>query len=132
MVWSSRRSSCALGDDLGMSYDDVLSGATAFRDARGWAQFHNPKNLAMAIAGEAGELAAEFQWLTADQADGLAGGALEAVEAEMADVLIYLVLLADRLGVDLPDAALRKLAVNESRFPRRESEVPGRTASVRG
>ena len=90
----------------------------AFAVARDWEQFHTPKNLAMAISGEAGELAAEFQWLTAEQSnlDTLSADQLDAISLEIADVQIYLLRLADVLKVDVSEVVRRKLAINESRF----------------
>lgn len=88
-----------------------------FVDEREWDQFHNPKNLAMALAAEAGELLEHFQWLTADEADGLDAVRREEVAMEMADVLMFLVRLADKTGVDLLDAARRKLELNRNRYP---------------
>lgn len=90
----------------------------AFAQARDWEQFHTPKNLAMAITGEAGELAAEFQWLTAQQSalEALSDEQLEAISLEIADVQIYLLRLADVLRVDVPTAVRKKLEINESRF----------------
>ena len=83
-----------------------------------WEQFHTPKNLSMAVAGEAGELVAEFQWLTADESRGssLSSEKLAAIELEIADVAIYLIRLADVLDVDVADVVRKKLAINESRF----------------
>jgi len=99
---------------------DLMLEIRAFAQARDWERFHTPKNLAMAIAGEAGELAAEYQWLTeaesletADPSDPRRA----AIESEMADVLIYLVRLADITGISLLSAATQKLAHNASRFP---------------
>lgn len=89
----------------------------AFAAARDWERFHTPKNLAMALIVEAAELLEHFQWLTPEQSAGLAPAQREAVEAELADVLIYLVRLADRLGVDLLAAAGRKMAANEEKYP---------------
>jgi len=89
----------------------------AFVAERDWGQFHNPKNLAMALVAEAGELLEHFQWLTAEQADSLPPETLAEVEHELADVLIFLVELADRLNVDLLAAAERKLAVNAQKYP---------------
>jgi len=89
----------------------------AFAVARDWEQFHSPKNLAMALAGEAGELVACLQWLSETQSANLAPDKLAEVELEMADVLIYLVRLADRLDVDLSAAVDRKIAINERRYP---------------
>jgi dCTP diphosphatase len=90
----------------------------AFADARNWEIFHTPKNLAMAIAGEAGELVAEFQWLTAQESmkDSLKSDKLSDIEMEIADVAIYLFRLSDVLGVDLASAMRKKMAINESRF----------------
>jgi NTP pyrophosphatase (non-canonical NTP hydrolase) len=90
----------------------------AFADARDWEQFHTPKNLSMAVAGEAGELVAEFQWLTAKESERseLSPEKFSDIELEMADVAIYLLRLSDVLNVDLPQAIRKKLAINESRF----------------
>jgi NTP pyrophosphatase (non-canonical NTP hydrolase) len=89
-----------------------------FADARDWEQFHTPKNLSMAVAGEAGELVAEFQWLTAEQSTRaqMPQDKLKDVELEIADVAIYLIRLADVLGVDISEVVRKKLAINESRF----------------
>jgi NTP pyrophosphatase (non-canonical NTP hydrolase) len=89
-----------------------------FADARDWEQFHIPKNLSMAVAGEAGELVAEFQWLTAEQSvrSNMSEDKLKDVELEIADVAIYLIRLADVLGVDISEVVRKKLAINESRF----------------
>lgn len=90
----------------------------AFAQARDWERYHTPKNLAMALAGEVGELLEIFQWLTPEQAVAVMEGARAGdVEDELADVVIYLVRLADVLGVDLIAAARAKLARNEDRFP---------------
>ena len=90
----------------------------AFAVSRDWEQFHTPKNLAMAIAGEAGELVAEFQWLTEEESKRTAMSAekLNDVELEIADVAIYLIRLADVLGVNISDVVKKKLAINETRF----------------
>lgn len=90
----------------------------SFAQERNWEQFHTPKNLAMAIAGEAGELSAEFQWLTAEQSElsALSQQKLHDIALEMADVQIYLLRLADVLGVDIPSAVREKISINETRF----------------
>lgn len=88
-----------------------------FADARDWQRFHSPKNLASALVVEAGELLEHFQWLTEEQSRQLDAGQREAVALEMADVLLYLVQLSSAVGVDLMDAARRKVAINEQRFP---------------
>jgi len=89
-----------------------------FVAARDWEQFHTPKNLAMALAGEVGELLAEFQWLTPEEAAGIMADPQAAgqVRSEIADVFLYLTALADVLGVDLLSAAADKLAENERRY----------------
>lgn len=98
-------------------FDALRERIRAFVAARDWAKFHNPKNLAMALVAEAGELAAELQWLTPEEADALDPAKREAVAMEIADVLIYMVELADRLGLDPIEAAGRKLDRNAVRYP---------------
>jgi dCTP diphosphatase len=89
-----------------------------FAVERDWEQFHLPKNLVIALLAEAGELAEPFQWLTAEQADEIMRSPRATdVEDELADVAIYLLRLADVLGVDLREAVERKLERNRSRFP---------------
>lgn len=88
-----------------------------FAAAREWGQFHSPKNLAMALSVEAGELLEVFQWMTEAQSRGLAPEAHAAASDEIADVLLYLIRLSDELGIDPVAAANRKLLANESRYP---------------
>ena len=88
-----------------------------FAAERDWDQFHNPKNLAMALAGEAGELIEHFQWLTPEEAANLPASAREEVALEAADVLLFLLRLCDKLDIDLADAARRKLALNAVKYP---------------
>lgn len=97
--------------------DALRAKLRAFIAERDWAQFHNPKNLAMALVAETGELVEHFQWLTAEQAESLPADTLAEVELELADVLIFLVELADRLQIDLLSAAERKLALNAAKYP---------------
>ncbi len=92
----------------------------AFARARDWEQFHSPKNLSMALIVEAAELVEHFQWLTESQSQGLDPKTFQAVEEEVADVFIYLVRLSDLLGIDLLDAAARKIALNEKKYPAEE------------
>ena len=89
----------------------------AFAAERDWDQFHSPRNLATALAVEAAELLEPFQWLDDAQSRALSPGARAAVEEEMADVLLYLVRLADRLDVDLEQAARAKLERNARKYP---------------
>jgi dCTP diphosphatase len=104
-----------------MSSIDSLETLTArlaeFADERDWDQFHNPKNLVMALAAETGELLEHFQWLHADEAEMLSPAQRDAVSLEMADILMFLVRLADKLEVDLLDASARKLDVNRQKYP---------------
>jgi len=88
-----------------------------FARARDWEQFHSPKNLAMALIVEAAELVEHFQWLTQEQSRRLPPDKLAEVEQELADVFIYLIRLADMLGVDLMQAAQDKILVNERKYP---------------
>jgi dCTP diphosphatase len=88
-----------------------------FADERDWDQFHSPKNLAAALAVEAAELLERFQWLTEDQSRKLPPEELARVREEMADVLNYLVRLADKLDVNLLDAARDKIKVNAAKYP---------------
>ena len=88
-----------------------------FANDRDWEKFHTPKNLAMALAGEAGELVAEFQWLTPEESQNLTKEQLLAVEMEIADVAIYLIRLADQLGLNIYEAAMAKIHLNKQRFP---------------
>jgi NTP pyrophosphatase (non-canonical NTP hydrolase) len=99
------------------SFDELASRLAAFAAERDWDQFHAPKNLAMALAGEVGELLEHFQWLTEEQSRDLAPEQREAVALEMADVLLYLVRLADKLQVDLVAAAHRKIGLNAGKYP---------------
>jgi dCTP diphosphatase len=88
-----------------------------FAAERDWNQFHNPKNLAMAVAAEAGELLEHFQWLTPSQSAALSGADREEVALECADVLLFLVRLCDKLGIDLAAAARRKMVLNANKYP---------------
>jgi len=88
-----------------------------FAAERDWDQFHNPKNLAMAVAGEAGELVEHFQWLTFEQAANLSRATRDEVALECADVLLFLVRLCDKLDIDLGAAAQKKLALNAKKYP---------------
>ncbi len=99
-----------------MTLDDLIAELRSFAEERDWQQFHTPKNLSMALAGEAGELLAEFQWLTPEQSASLSDAQRRAIGDEMADVLIYLCRLADVTGIALLDAALSKLEANRQRY----------------
>ncbi|WP_018410358.1 nucleotide pyrophosphohydrolase [Methyloversatilis thermotolerans] len=87
----------------------------AFVDERDWAQFHTPKNLAMAMSIEAAEVMEHFQWLPTGRE--LSEDKRQAVAHELADVLVYLVRLADVLDIDLPGAIANKMAINRQKYP---------------
>ncbi len=99
--------------------EDLTAAVRAFADARDWAQFHTIRNLVLALTGEVGELAAEIQWIP-DEAIAAAvnhPAKQAAVESEIADVAIYVLRLADVLGINLAEAIPRKLHLNEQRYP---------------
>lgn len=93
-----------------------------FADARDWEQFHSPKNLAMALAGEAGELLEIFQWLSETQSSDLDDDDRARAAEEIADIQIYLLRLADVLGVSMSAAVADKIADNERKYPVGESK----------
>ena len=97
-----------------------------FAAARDWEQFHSPRNLATALSVEAAELLEPFQWLTDEQASRLPQDTCAAVEQEMADVLLYLIRLADRLDVDLEQAAFAKIERNAAKYPVEKSRGSAR------
>ncbi|WP_018649534.1 MULTISPECIES: nucleotide pyrophosphohydrolase [unclassified Thioalkalivibrio] len=99
------------------SLEELASRVETFVEERDWAQFHSPKNLSMALAGEVGELIEHFQWLTQEQSRDLSGDVREAVTQEIADVQIYLLLLARKLDIDLVQAASDKLEMNARKYP---------------
>ena len=88
-----------------------------FAAERDWDQFHSPKNLAMALIVEAAELVEHFQWLTEEQSQTLPPDKLAEVEQEIADIQIYLIRLADKLGVDMEKAVNAKIELNEKKYP---------------
>jgi dCTP diphosphatase len=88
-----------------------------FASEREWDQFHTPKNLAMALSVEVAELVEHFQWKSDEESAHPAPEILAALGEEAADVLLYLIRLSDRLGIDLVAAADKKLALNARRYP---------------
>jgi len=97
--------------------DALRDALRAFAAERDWDQFHAPKNLAMALAVEAAELLEVFQWMTDAGSRTLAPTAQAAASEEIADVLLYLVRLADVLGIDPLAAAERKMVANAEKYP---------------
>ena len=98
--------------------DTLIAEIREFAVSRDWEQFHTPKNLAMAIAGEAGELVAEFQWLKDEESvrKALSEKKFSDIELEVADVAIYLLRLSDVLGINLAQAIRTKMEINQARF----------------
>lgn len=88
-----------------------------FADTRDWNQFHSPKNLCMALGVEVSEIIEHFQWLTEEQSNNLDRNKLNEVSTELADTLLYLVRLADKLDIDLLAAALNKIELNSQKYP---------------
>lgn len=99
--------------------DEIVVRLREFVKLRDWAQFHDPKNLAMAVASEAGELLAELRWIASSDADAwvLSDGNRERVAMEAADVGIALLLLCDRISVDLVGAMAEKIELNARNYP---------------
>ena len=112
--------------DETVTLGELKGGVRAFRDARDWAQFHTPKNLSMAIAIEAAELMAEFQWIGTSESVAAAANPEKrnSVEEELADIVIYCLSLAESMGIDVSDAVRRKLQLNAEKYP--EEEYRGR------
>ena len=97
--------------------EELKGRVRAFVEERDWSRFHSPKNLAMALSVEASELVELFQWLTEEESGALDAERRQRVAEELADVLWFLVRLADRLDIDLLEAAGRKLAANAAKYP---------------
>jgi dCTP diphosphatase len=88
-----------------------------FAAARDWDQFHSPKNLAMALSVEAAELMEHFQWVNESDSASLLPEQTAEISKELADVLLYLIRLADKLNVDLAVAATAKIEINATKYP---------------
>jgi NTP pyrophosphatase (non-canonical NTP hydrolase) len=88
-----------------------------FAEERDWQQFHSPKNLAMALAAESGELLEIFQWLTETQSQQLDSKQLDLVAEELADIVLYSLRLADVSGIELESAIKNKLRLNAEKYP---------------
>ena len=95
----------------------LIDSLRRFSHERDWEQFHSPKNLACALAVEAGELLEHFQWLPEDKSRELPPEKMAQVSAELADVFLYLLQLSDTLGVDLISAAEQKIVANAAKYP---------------
>lgn len=96
---------------------DLRDRLRVFAAERDWDQFHSPKNLAAALSVEAAELLEHFQWLKEEQSQALSAEKCTAVGEEIADVLLYLIRIADKLNIDVLDAALKKIDANAAKYP---------------
>ena len=99
------------------SLEQIKTRLREFAKERDWDQFHSPKNLAMALIVEAAELVEHFQWLSEEQSQTLSPEKLAEVAQEIADIQIYLIRLADKLGVDMEKAVKAKIELNEKKYP---------------
>jgi len=98
-------------------FDSIKAAVRRFTAEREWQPFHSPKNLSMALAGEAGELVAVFQWLSEDASRALTPAQRQHAADEIADVQLYLVALADALDIDIPQAVAAKMRKNAQKYP---------------
>jgi NTP pyrophosphatase (non-canonical NTP hydrolase) len=106
-----------MGAMMNAEIQSIQASLRSFADERDWGQFHSPKNLASALSVEAAELLEHFQWLTEEQSRTLPEERRDAVAQEIADVLLYLLQLADKLGIDPLDAARNKMKLNATKYP---------------
>lgn len=97
--------------------EEIRDKLREFAKERDWDQYHNPKNLSMALIAEAAELIEHFQWVDGEKSHVLEGKSRQSVEEELADILIYLVRISDKLEIDLYDAVERKIKINEEKYP---------------
>jgi len=102
-----------------MNLNKLAHTVRKFAEERNWNQFHSPKNLSMALAGESGELLELFQWLKEEESfrENMDEKTYEKVKEELADIFIYLVRIADRLDIDLEEVAYRKIEINKAKYP---------------
>ena len=105
-----------------LELDYLTSQIKQFGADRNWTQFHSPKNLSMALAVEASELMEVFQWLTESESEKLDEASKTNVALEVADIIMYALLICDRLEINMIDAIRQKLLINEERFPKHSPE----------
>jgi dCTP diphosphatase len=106
-----------MSEDGSKSFNKIKLRLRDFAKARDWDQYHSPKNLSMALSAEVAEIVEHFQWLTEEQSKRLPQEKVDEVKTELADTLIYLIRLADKLDIDLLAAALSKIEINEQKYP---------------
>ena len=100
---------------------ELIQKIIVFRDARDWKQFHNPKDVALSLVLEAGEVMEHFQWKNKEEMEKYVVEAKDAIGEELADVLYWVLLLSHDLKIDVLDALERKLKKNEDRYPQEKS-----------
>lgn len=105
-----------------MNIEQIKQQIQKFSDDRNWDEFHNPKNLVMALNGEVGELNEIFQWLNFEESINLPQDVLEHTKEEIADIAIYLIRICMKLNIDLEDAILTKMIKNEEKYPVQTSQ----------
>jgi NTP pyrophosphatase (non-canonical NTP hydrolase) len=98
-------------------FDHIRATLATFTQEREWDQFHSPKNLVMALSVEVAELMEHFQWLTEQQSSNLGGDAVEAIAEEIADVQVYLLMLAEKLNIDILQSVNAKIIKNAAKYP---------------
>ncbi len=96
---------------------DLRTRINTFVEERDWAQFHSPKNLAMAMIVEAGEVVEHFQWMTEQESGNLNAEEKEQVGQELSDTFVYLLRIAEVSGIDLIEAANKKIDINAKKYP---------------
>ena len=100
-----------------LDIDKISSKINKFSRDRDWDKYHTPKNLSMALSVEVSELVEIFQWLTGDESKNLDGDSVQSVKEEVADILIYLIRLADHFDINLEEAVLDKIKKNDVNYP---------------
>ena len=100
-----------------MDLEKVKRKLKEFSDERDWDQFHNPKNLAMALSVEVSELVEIFQWLTSEESKNLSSKDLESAKEEIADIMIYLLRLSEKLNINIDEAVKEKIEINKTKYP---------------
>lgn len=106
-----------MSDNQEITINSIKERLRDFAEVRNWDQFHSPKNLSMALSVEVSEITEHFQWLTEEQSQNISLNKWNEVERELADTLIYLIRLADKLDIDLLAAAHSKIEINEKKYP---------------
>ena len=102
-----------------LDIDQLKSILSSFAKIREWEKFHSPKNLSMAIAGEAGELLEIFQWITEQQSIDIKDNTLirEEISYELADIILYIIQMASQLNINLSKAIFKKIKINNKKYP---------------